>query len=134
MNWMALATNQPINAALTTCLQLDVSRVSGTQNVGVANDGFWGIPVKPNTRYRASFCAKAGGNYLEGQTFATRFDWKKTIGDISERPGHFCDAWRYWSWDGMGLLEFLEWCEDLEVQPGWGLPPYSDTILKLRGS
>ncbi len=221
---MALATNQPINAALTTCLQMDVSQVSGNQKVGIANDGFWGIPVQPNTRYRASFYAKAdgqggagpltvalvsstnnsmvyasapvkritgewqkyevtlktgkveptkdalllitagspgtvwfnlvslfpptwndrpngnrkdimqlladmkptflrfpGGNYLEGQTFATRFDWKKTIGDIAQRPGHFCDAWRYWSSDGMGLLEFLEWCEDLEIQPVLGV-------------
>jgi len=27
------------------------------------------------------------------------------------------DAWRYWSSDGMGLVEFLEWCEDLHMQP-----------------
>jgi len=29
--------------------------------VGIANEGFWGIPVEPNTRYRASFYAKAEG-------------------------------------------------------------------------
>jgi alpha-N-arabinofuranosidase len=58
-----------------------------------------------------------GGNYVEGNTFATRFDWKKTIGDISQRPGHFDDAWHYWSTDGMGLLEFLDWCEDLHMEP-----------------
>jgi len=27
------------------------------------------------------------------------------------------DAWRYHSSDGLGLLEFLEWCEDLKMQP-----------------
>ena len=64
-----------------------------------------------------AFLRFPGGNYVEGNTFATRFDWKKTIGDISQRPGHFDDAWRYWSTDGMGLLEFLGWCEDLKMQP-----------------
>ncbi len=58
-----------------------------------------------------------GGNYLEGDTIATRFNWKKTIGDISQRPGHRNDGWGYWSTDGLGLLEFLEWCEDLQMQP-----------------
>jgi alpha-N-arabinofuranosidase len=64
-----------------------------------------------------AFLRFPGGNYLEGNTIATRFDWKKTIGDVAERPGHLNDAWRYWSTDGMGLLEFLEWCEDLHMQP-----------------
>jgi alpha-N-arabinofuranosidase len=27
------------------------------------------------------------------------------------------DAWGYWTTDGFGLLEFLEWCEDLNMQP-----------------
>jgi alpha-N-arabinofuranosidase len=214
---MSLDPSQPFNGAIPTSLKLTVTKAAATQRVGIANEGFWGIPVKPNTRYRASFYAKAegfagpirvalvsndgatvhasaqvprvtgswkkyevilttraakpsaenrlvisagsagtvwfsmvslfpptwnnrpngnrkdimqiladmkpgflrfpGGNYVEGRTIATRFDWKKTIGDISQRPGHMNDAWRYWSSDGMGLLEFLEWCEDLHMQP-----------------
>jgi alpha-N-arabinofuranosidase len=58
-----------------------------------------------------------GGNYLEGNEISNRFNWKNTIGDISQRPGHMDDGWGYWSPDGMGLLEFLEWCEDLHMQP-----------------
>jgi alpha-L-arabinofuranosidase len=27
------------------------------------------------------------------------------------------DAWHYWSSDGIGLLEFLDWCEDLHMDP-----------------
>jgi alpha-L-arabinofuranosidase len=27
------------------------------------------------------------------------------------------DAWGYWSTDGMGLLEYLEWCEQLGAKP-----------------
>jgi alpha-N-arabinofuranosidase len=215
---MALDPGQPLNEAIPVSLKLVVAQAAGTQRVGVANDGFWGIPLRPNTSYRASFYARAspgftgtltlriaaksgttvhttaqvggiterwrryevvlttgnvapsadnqfvistgspgtvwfglvslfpptwnnrpngnrhdimklladmkpaflrfpGGNYLEGNTLATRFDWKKTIGDISQRPGHMNDSWRYWSSDGMGLLEFLEWCEDLHIEP-----------------
>ena len=63
-----------------------------------------------------AFLRLPGGNYLEGNTIAERFDWKKTIGPLEDRPGHQC-PWGYWSTDGMGLLEFLEWCEDLHMQP-----------------
>ena len=215
---MTLDPSQKFNDALPTSLKLTIAQVGDIQRVGIANEGFWGIPVRPNTRYRASFYAKAapgfngsltvaivsnegattyasaevrgltdtwrkyqavlqthaapvsaanhlaitasgagtiwfnmvslfpptfdnrpngnrrdimqlladmnpaflrfpGGNYLEGNTIATRFDWKKTIGDVSERPGHMDDAWRYWSTDGMGLMEFMEWAEDLRMEP-----------------
>ena len=57
-----------------------------------------------------------GGNYVEGETVETRFDWKKTIGPIWERHGHRC-PWGYRSTDGLGLLEFLEWCEDMKAEP-----------------
>jgi alpha-N-arabinofuranosidase len=57
-----------------------------------------------------------GGNYLEGDTIATRFDWKKTIGPEVDRNGHQ-GPWGYRSTDGMGLLEFLRWCEDMKAEP-----------------
>jgi len=57
-----------------------------------------------------------GGNYLEGDRIADRFQWKKTIGPIVDRPTH-PSPWFYHSSDGMGLLEFLEWCEDLKMNP-----------------
>ncbi|MFP5205964.1 MAG: alpha-L-arabinofuranosidase C-terminal domain-containing protein [Acidobacteriota bacterium] len=57
-----------------------------------------------------------GGNYLEGNTIKERFDWKKTIGPWVDRPTHR-GPWGYQSSDGMGLLEFLEWCQDLHMQP-----------------
>ena len=57
-----------------------------------------------------------GGNYVEGDTVETRFDWKKTIGPVEERPGHQC-PWGYRSSDGLGLLEFLEWSEDMKAEP-----------------
>ena len=62
------------------------------------------------------FLRLPGGNYLEGTQLADWYDWKKTIGPVLDRPGHQ-GPWFYWSTDGLGLLEFLEWCEDLKVEP-----------------
>ncbi|MBX6762525.1 MAG: hypothetical protein K6T51_07705 [Rubrobacteraceae bacterium] len=58
-----------------------------------------------------------GGNYLEGQTIESRFDWEKSIGPPWERPGHQNTAWGYWSDDGLGLLEYLQLAEDLGATP-----------------
>jgi alpha-N-arabinofuranosidase len=63
-----------------------------------------------------SFLRFPGGNYLEGDTIATRFDWKKMIGPVEERPGHM-GTWQYRSSDGFGLDEFLGWCDDLHMEP-----------------
>ena len=57
-----------------------------------------------------------GGCYIEGswgdgQT--NRFEWKKTIGPIEERPGHMNRNWDYKVTDGQGYHEYLELAEDL---------------------
>jgi len=62
------------------------------------------------------FLRLPGGNYLEGDTMKDWYNFKETIGPLVDRPGHQA-PWTYWSTDGMGLLEFLEWCEDLKVEP-----------------
>ena len=63
-----------------------------------------------------AFLRFPGGNYLEGNHINERFDWKKTIGPLVDRPTH-PSPWGYLSTDGMGLLEFLGWCEDLKMAP-----------------
>ena len=63
-----------------------------------------------------TFLRFPGGNYLEGDHISERFDWKKTIGPLVDRPTHR-SPWNYQSSDGMGLLEFLDWCEDLKMNP-----------------
>ncbi len=211
--------SQPIpNTVLTRCLKLEAAGASEGHRVGVANEGYWGIPVRPATAYRLSFYAKAsgaadgrltvdiesndgtktfataqvpaltpewkkyaltlttgdevaptaatrlvistakpgtfwfslvslfpptyhdrpngnrpdimllladmkptflrlpGGNFLEGATIADRFPWKATVGPLEQRPGHR-GCWGYGANDGMGLLEFMEWCEDLRIEP-----------------
>jgi alpha-L-arabinofuranosidase len=62
------------------------------------------------------FLRLPGGNYLEGDTVEERFDWKATIGPLVDRPTHR-GPWKYESSDGLGLLEFLEWTEDLKIEP-----------------
>src|SRR3954447_8322269 len=229
-----------INGALSTCLRLTVEKASG--RVGIANEGYWGIPVKPAASYRASFYIKGtertapflwpwepkpttpplpdienntagpitvsiesndgktvyakatinlaksdywkkyeltlttaadvkptkdarfvistnrtglyyfnlvslfpptynnrtngnridlmhmqvdmkprflrfpGGNFLEGPLITDAFPWKTTLGPLENRPGHK-GSWGYRPSDGMGLLEFLEWTEDMGAEP-----------------
>lgn len=68
------------------------------------------IDMKPK------FLRFPGGNYVEGNTLADRFPWEKTLGPIEDRPGHR-SPWGYRSTDGMGLLEFLLWCEEMKAKP-----------------
>jgi alpha-N-arabinofuranosidase len=63
-----------------------------------------------------AFLRFPGGNFLEGDTLADWYDWKKTIGPLVDRPTH-PSPWDYRSSDGLGLLEFFEWCQDLNMQP-----------------
>ncbi len=63
-----------------------------------------------------TFLRFPGGNYLEGDHIKERFNWKETIGPLVDRPTHR-SPWNYQSSDGMGLLEFLGWCEDLNMNP-----------------
>jgi alpha-L-arabinofuranosidase len=214
---IALETTNPLNDKLTSSLRLTVTQAAKGRAAGVANSGYWGIPVQPKTAYRASLWVRAeagfsgpltvsivsdeggtvyasskisgvtaewkkfevvlktgkvnpttrahfaitldqpgtvclslvslfpptwndrpnglrkdlmqmlvdmnpkflrfpGGNYLEGNRIEDRFPWKKTLGPLEDRPGHAC-PWGYRSTDGMGLLEFLEWCEDMNAEP-----------------
>ena len=66
--------------------------------------------------FKPAFLRFPGGNFLEGDTVDKRFDWKQTIGPLDQRPGHR-GPWGYRSTDGLGLLEFLQWCEDMGAEP-----------------
>jgi len=219
---IALDTALPINDALTTSLRWTITSVGS--GIGIANEGWWGIPVRPNTTYRASLYARAsagftspltlsiesangatvhaqaqipsldqywrkytvtlqtgdltpskenrfvisagatgtvwvnlvslfpptyndtpngnridlmekmaalkpaflrfpGGNYLDpGHSL-----WKITRGPVDDRPGH-PGAWSYRSSDGLGLMEFLLWCEDLNMEPLLGVSTGRDWL------
>jgi alpha-N-arabinofuranosidase len=56
-----------------------------------------------------------GGNMLEGLTLDTYWDWKKTLGPLRNRTG-FQGVWNYQGTLGLGLMEYLEWAEDMNLE------------------
>jgi alpha-L-arabinofuranosidase len=72
--------------------------------------------MKLMTDLHPAFIRLPGGNYVEGSTFPTRFNWKQMIGPVDQRPGHM-GCWSYRSSDGFGMPEFLRWCKQLEAEP-----------------
>ncbi|MHB8866589.1 MAG: alpha-L-arabinofuranosidase C-terminal domain-containing protein, partial [Pirellulaceae bacterium] len=64
---------------------------------------------------RPKFLRFPGGCVVEGCTLDNRIQWKRTIGDIAERPGHW-NLWGYRTTDGLGFHEFLQLAEDLNAE------------------
>ncbi|KAF1968451.1 alpha-L-arabinofuranosidase [Bimuria novae-zelandiae CBS 107.79] len=62
-----------------------------------------------------SFLRFPGGNMLEGLTNDTYWDWKQTLGPLKDRPG-FQGVWQYQQTNGLGIMEYLEWAEDMGLQ------------------
>jgi alpha-N-arabinofuranosidase len=60
---IALDKDPVPNTALNVALKLDAGSISGTQRVGAANEGYWGIPVK--TGHHISLCStpEASANF-----------------------------------------------------------------------
>jgi alpha-L-arabinofuranosidase len=60
------ATNRidPVNAALPINLRLTLSGGTG----GIANNGYWGIPVRPATKYTATFYARGNRGFASPVT------------------------------------------------------------------
>ncbi|QRW09227.1 alpha-L-arabinofuranosidase [Ceratobasidium sp. AG-Ba] len=61
-----------------------------------------------------------GGNNLEGSSPATRWKWNETIGPLENRPGRQGN-WGYANTDGLGLMDYLNWCEDIGAEPILGI-------------
>ncbi len=67
---------------------------------------------------KPKFMRFPGGCYVEGQASPENaFRWRRTVGPIEERPGHYNANWRYWISDGMGFHEYLQLAEDLGAKP-----------------
>ncbi|KIY45087.1 glycoside hydrolase family 51 protein [Fistulina hepatica ATCC 64428] len=60
---------------------------------------------------KPAFFRFPGGNNL-GESVSTRWKWNATLGPLVDRPGRVGD-WGYVNTDGLGLLEYLYWCEDM---------------------
>ncbi|MEP6755349.1 MAG: alpha-L-arabinofuranosidase C-terminal domain-containing protein [Chthonomonadales bacterium] len=89
---MSVDAANPVNSALPNSLRLDLT---GGES-GVANDGYWGIPVRPNTSYTATFYAKAGGSFKGPVTAAiTLDDGNVSVAKASSQP--ISAAWQRYS-------------------------------------
>ncbi|KAG1766667.1 glycoside hydrolase family 51 protein [Suillus occidentalis] len=64
---------------------------------------------------KPSFFRFPGGNNL-GNSFSTRWQWNATVGNLIDRPGRMGN-WGYVNTDGLGLLEYMYLCEDMEMEP-----------------
>ena len=65
---------------------------------------------------RPSFMRFPGGCYVEGDRMSEAFRWKENLGDPAQRAGHW-NRWGYHSSGGLGLHEYLQFCEDLGAEP-----------------
>lgn len=72
--------------------------------------------VDPIAHLRPSFLRFAGGSNLLGLQPPSHWRWNNTIGPLIDRKG-YNGAWQYENTNGLGLAEFLDWCEDLDMEP-----------------
>lgn len=61
---------------------------------------------------KPAFIRWPGGCFVEGINIQSAPQWKRTIGPVEKRPGTF-SPWGYWSSDGFGYHEYLQYCEDI---------------------
>ena len=61
---------------------------------------------------KPGFIRFPGGCFVEGITIEDRPQWKRSIGALESRPGTY-SPWGYWSTDGLGYHEFLQFAEDI---------------------
>src|SRR6516162_4516092 len=60
---IGLDSKNPLNDQLKASLRLTVTQATKDHSAGVANAGYWGIPVHPNTRYRSTIFAKTEAGF-----------------------------------------------------------------------
>ena len=78
----------------------------------------------------SKFLRFPGGNNLEGYSIEQRWKWNETIGPLINRKGRVGD-WGYYNTDGLGLMEYLDFCEAGNLQPILGV--YAGFSLDIFG-
>lgn len=64
---------------------------------------------------KPSFLRFPGGCIVEGFSMETAMLFRKTVGPVWERPSHWL-LWHYRTTNGLGFHEYLQLCEDLNLQ------------------
>ncbi|MBP7049435.1 MAG: hypothetical protein KBE65_00305 [Phycisphaerae bacterium] len=67
---------------------------------------------------KPGFIRFPGGCVVEGGTVETAYNWKRTVGPVENREERW-GPWNYRFTHGMGLYEYLQFCEDLGAEPLW---------------
>jgi len=67
-------------------------------------------------KLKPAFVRFPGGCWVEGDTMATAYRWKKTIGPPRSRSAVY-NLWNYQSTNGLGYHEYLQLCRDLNATP-----------------
>ena len=67
----SLDTATPLNGQLTRSLRLDITSAGAGQRAGLANSGYFGVPVAGGRAYRVSFFAKASAPLAGPTSLAT---------------------------------------------------------------
>lgn len=65
---------------------------------------------------KPAFVRFPGGCWVEGDTMASAYRWKTTLGDLGARAT-VPNLWGYKSTNGLGYHEYLLMCEDLGAEP-----------------
>ncbi len=63
---------------------------------------------------KPAFVRWPGGCFVEGINVENTPSWKKSLGPLEKRPGTY-SVWGYWSSDGFGYHEYLQFCEDIHA-------------------
>lgn len=61
---------------------------------------------------KPAFVRWPGGCFVEGISVESAPNWKRSLGPVERRSGTY-SPWGYWSSDGIGYYEFLQFCEDV---------------------
>lgn len=61
---------------------------------------------------KPAFIRWPGGCFVEGITIQSAPDWKGTIGPVERRVSTY-SPWGYWTSNGFGYHEYLQFCEDV---------------------
>jgi alpha-L-arabinofuranosidase len=67
---------------------------------------------------KPGFVRFPGGCVVEAGTVATAYDWKLTVGPLEQRTERW-GPWNHRRTQGMGVFEYLQFCEDLQAEPLW---------------
>ena len=65
---------------------------------------------------KPGFVRFPGGCVVEGATPENAYDWKQSIGPLERRP-EIWNVWDYRRTHGMGMFEYLQYCEDIGAEP-----------------